>query len=303
MPVFESPAIYVQSILITLATYLIQHAYIKPVIDLHSTDANFVPLKPTKAVYIRRDNNNRQNRINVFDNKGNKIYTIERESATTPTWSMFTYPHRHEIVTIRAGFFLKSFDFHNKIGIQHRVLQRENGLGGRLRTFYLADGHKYAWTRGAKFLEKITNPGGNEEEIRERIAKVKLMRQRKFDYELIIDENKIDLEIAIATGFLCMMTFWGMGDITETVGPTYIPELKPESEEMESKSNGTLAINDNDKVVQQSPPVVQKVIERVIEKLVTYPAPSVPVSTEINPANITFELEANEDTDIIIEKA
>lgn len=298
MPIFESPAIYVQSTFTTLATYLIQHAYIKPAIDLHSTDANFVPLKPTKAVYIRRDNNNRQTRINVFDSKGNKIYTIERESASTPTWSMFTFPHRHEIVTIRAGFFLKSFDFHNKPGIQHRVLNAENGLSGRLKTFYLADGHKYAWTRGAKFLEKFTNPGGNEEEIRERIAKVRLMRQRKFDYELVIDENKVDLEVAIATGFLCMMTFWGMGDITETVGPTYIPEEEPVVKEATLESATTT-----------KPVVVEKVIERIIEKVVPVErivekiVPPAGSTTNSNPTNITFEVEADTDAEFIIEKA
>lgn len=287
MPIFESPAIYVQSTLITLATYFIQHAYIKPAIDLHSTDANFVPLVPTKAVHIRRDNKNRQTRVNVFDNKGNKIYTIERESASTPTWSMFTYPHRHEIATIRAGFFLKSFDFHNKVGVTHRVLERENGLSGRLRTFYLNDGYKYVWTRGAKFLERVTNPGGNEEETRERIAKVKLMRQRKFDYELVIDEKKVDIEVAIVTGFLCMMTFWGMGDITETVGPTYIPE--PKVEEISTIDTTTSR--------QPEPIIIEKVIERIVEK-------AVPTETKTESVpNITFEVQADDDADVIIEKA
>lgn len=300
MPIFESPAVYVQSTLITIATYFIQHAYIKPVIDIHSTDANFVPLVPTKSVHIRRDNKSRQTKINIFDHKGNKIYTIERESASTPTWSMFTYPNRHEIVTIRAGFFLKSFDFHKKQGLQHRVLQAENGLSGRLRTFYLNDGHKYVWTRGSKFLERITNPGGNEEETRERIAHVRLMRQRKFDYELTIDENKADLEVAIATGFLCMMTFWGMGDITETVGPTYIPQ----------QEEGYVAkVEDKTDASKQEPIVVEKVIERIIEKVVPVDRiveKIVPVNNKETSSlmpNITFEVEADEDADVIIENA
>lgn len=289
MPIVESPAIYVQSVLTTIATYFIQHAYVKPIIDLHSTDANFIPLdKPTKALHIRRDNSSRQTKVNVFDNKGDKLYTIERESASTPTWSMFTYPHRHEVATIRAGFFLKSFDFHNKFGMQHRVLERENGLSGRLRTFYLNDGYKYVWTRGSKFLERVTNPGGNEEETRERIAKVRLMRQRKFDYELVVDENKVDLEVAIVTGFLCMMTFWGMGDITETVGPTYIPEPQaaPEVKAVEPVA------------AKQEPVIIEKVIERIIEK-----APAAPETTKEPIPNITFEVQADDDADVIIEKA
>lgn len=299
MPIFESPAIYVQSTLITIATYFIQHAYIKPVIDLHSTDAAFVPLdKPTKALHIRRDNNARQTKINVFDREGNKVYTIERHSASTPTWSLYTAPNRHEIATIRAGFFLKSFDLHQKIGVQHRVLQRENGLSGRLRIFYLDDGYKYVWTRGSKYLERVTNPGGNEEEIRERIAKVKLMRQRKFDYELVIDETKCDTIVALVTGFLCMMTFWGMGDITETVGPTYIPEPEPVITNKETEEG------------KQEPVVTEKIIERIIEKVVPVEriveklvTPATPAKAEMSVPNITFEVEADNDADVIIEQA
>lgn len=300
MPIFESPAVYVQSTLTTIATYFIQHAYVKPLIDLHSTDAAFVPLEPTKSVYIRRANDNRQTRINVFDNKGDKIYTIERESASTPTWSLFTYPHRHEIATIRAGFFLKSFDFHKKKGIQHRVLTAENGLSGRLRTFYLNDGHKYVWTRGTKCLEKVTNPGGNEEEIRERIAKVRLMRQRKFDYELVIDEKKADLEVAIVSGFLCMMTFWGLGDITETVGPTYIPSQDDPKEEVAEPA----AVEE----AKAEPVVVEKLIERIIEKVVPVErvveklvTPATVSAADASLPNITFEVDAEDDADVIIE--
>ncbi|VEU23099.1 DEKNAAC104190 [Brettanomyces naardenensis] len=219
MPIFEAPAVRVQSSLITLATYFIQHAYLKPIIDFRSSDANFVPLdKPTIALYIRRDNGKRQTLVNVFDQNGDKVYTIERESSTSPVWSLLTFPQRKEVATIRAGFFLTAVDFHNKkIGLQHRQVNSESGLTvGRMRTFYLDDGHKYGWTRGTKFLEKIVNPGGAEEEIRERVAKVRLMRQWKFDYEMIIDEDKVDVESALATGFICMMSFWGVGDITET---------------------------------------------------------------------------------------
>lgn len=295
MPIFESPAVYVQSTFTTIATYFIQHAYVKPLIDLHHTDANFVPMEATTRVHVRRDNMKRQTHINVFDNTGNKIYTIERESSTTPTWSMYTYPKRHEITTIRAGFFLKSFDFHNKLNLQHRVLQRENSLAGRMRTFYLADGYKYIWTRGTKFLERVTNPGGGEEETRERIAKVRLMRQRKFDYELLVDERKADLEVALATAFLCMMTFWGLGDITETVGPTmlapYEPKIKSKSEI--DSSNVT------------SPVIQERIIERVIEKVVPVEHVVERIITEsVSKApTVTFEVEADDEADVTIERA
>lgn len=286
MPIFESPAVYVQSTFQTIATYFIQHAYVKPLIDLHHSDANFIPLEATARVHVRRDNLKRQTHVNVFDNSGDKIYTIERESASTPTWSLYTYPQRHEIATIRAGFFLKSFDFHNKVGLQHRVLQSENSLAGRMRTFFLTDGYKYIWTRGTKYLEKVTNQGGGDEETRERIAKVRLLRQRKFDYELLVDERKVDLQIALATAFLCMMTFWGLGDITETVGPTILAPVHQKHE--------------------QEPIVQERVVERVIEKVVpvekvieryipnTQPAQVIP--------NVVFEVEADSEADVTIEQ-
>jgi len=250
--------------------------------------------KPTTRIHIRRDNFKRQTHVNVFNNSGDKIYTIERESASSPVWSMFTNPKRHEIATIRAGFFLKSFDFHNKIGLQHRVLQRENSIAGRLRTFFLNDGYKYIWTRGTKYLERVTNPGGGDEELRERIGKVRLMRQRKFDYELLIDERKIDLEITIATAFLCMMTFWGLGDITETVGPTF---LAPLSNPSEGQGQNPFELSNGENIKE-------RVIERVIEKVV--PIEHV-VERIINNSNnennmVTFEVEADSEADITIEQ-
>lgn len=278
MPVFEAPAVYIQSAITTVSTYFIQHLYLKEYIDPHNTDANFIPLTPTKAFYIRRDNKRRQVVVNVFDHQGNKVYTIERESPLNPVWAMYNFPQRKEIATIRAGFFLKSFDFHNKPSRTHRKITDESGYSGRLRVFYLADGYKYGWTRGSKYLEKFTNPNGEDEEIRERVAKVRLLRQWKFDFEMLIDENKVDPEIALASGFNSMMTQWGVGDITETVGPT--------------------ALEDS------------TILKQVPQSVVV--TPELPVANETTNTKIPHEQvvpnitvvvnNPNEDTDLIIEK-
>ncbi|KAH3660066.1 hypothetical protein OGAPHI_007271 [Ogataea philodendri] len=271
MPVFESPAVYVQSTLTTLATYFISHAYLREMLDVHVTDANFLPLSaPNRAFHIRRDNDRRQVLVNVFNEKGEKVYIFQRESALNPTWSLRTLPSYKEVATIRCGFFLKSLDFHNKPGLQHRVINSESGWSGRLRTFYLTDGHKYGWTRNSKYLEKFTNPGGNDEEVRERVAKVRLMRQRKFDYELTLDDTKVDPEVAMATAFVAMMTFWGLGDITETVGPTAL--VKKE--------------------------------EEVVAPVAAPVAPAAPkAEVERSGPNITLVMDADNDADLIIEKA
>ncbi|GMG39509.1 unnamed protein product [Ambrosiozyma monospora] len=302
MPIFEAPAVYVQSSIITLATYFIQHAYLRERIDYHSTDANFIPLTPNKAFYIRRDNKNRQKLINVFDQDGNKVYTIQRESSSNPVWSMLTYPSRREIVSIRAGFFLKAVDFHNKPGLQHRQINAESGHQGRLKTFYLNDGHKYAWTRGTKYLERFTNPGGNDEETRERLAKVRLLRQWKFDYEMTIDDTKVDPEVALATGFISMMTFWGVGDITETVGPTKLPEQpQPQSPVVEEPPK----LVEQAVSVEVSEPVVEQVVETTEENQESVPAsPSVigGRTRNVELASGVHLVVDSYDTDLIIEQ-
>ena len=97
-------------------------------------------------------------------------------------------------------------------------------LDGIHRKFHLNDGASYEWSRSSKYLERIINPGGDDEEKHERVAKARLMRQFKFDYELLVDENKIDREVALATGFISMITHWGLGHKTYTRGPTMIPK-------------------------------------------------------------------------------
>ena len=59
-------------------------------------------------------------------------------------------------------------------------------------------------------MEKVINPNGGLEEKRFRVAKVKLMRQFKLDFEVLVDNKNIDPEIALATAFISMFTQWGL---------------------------------------------------------------------------------------------
>lgn len=223
MPIFEAPAVYSQEAYLTVLTYFAEHLGYKHYLDYRTTDASIEPLvQCPNAYYLRRDRKNRHRAVNIFDNNGNKIYTIERESPLNPTWSLREFPSRIEVATIRCGFFSTSVDWHNKLGVQHREVKDESGVDGSFKTFYLNDAMKYQWSRGSKHLEKVVNPGGGDEEARKRIAKVRLMRKFKFDFELLIDETEIDKEYAIATAFISMMVQWGFGDITETRGPTFV---------------------------------------------------------------------------------
>lgn len=231
--ILQSGAVYGLTSAITATTYLLDRLNATSILDLHILAANVSPMTeyPT-AYYIRRDLKDKQKQIKVFASGGVQKYTIERLSALHPVWKLMTYPQRQEVATINAGFSTRSVDFHNKAGISHRDITGDMGLGGRYRSFYLNDGAKYSWTRGSKFLEKVINPYGGVEETRERVARVKLMRQFKFDFELLVDEAKLDPEIAIATGFVSMLTQWGVGESTDTVGPTFIAE-KPIQEEQQ----------------------------------------------------------------------
>lgn len=268
MPIFEAPAVYSQAAYLTVQTYFYEHFGWKAYLDYHTTDANIVPLTKTpSAYYVRRDRKNRHRAVNVFDRFGNKVYTIERESPLNPMWSLRKYPSRREVATVRCGFFSTSVDWHNKLTVQHREVKDESGIHGNFKSFYLDDGAKYQWTRGSKFLEKVTNPEGGDEENRERIAKVRLMRQFKFDFELLVDESKIDLEYVLATAFISMMVQWGYGDITETRGPTYVgePEVPTTTSTTEVVKEAVKKVEEVEEEEKEKdlPEPVAEVVERV----------------------------------------
>lgn len=208
---------------LTVSTFVLEHLGLKNLLDLNSSSANVVPLTEfPKPYFIRELWKDKTRVVNVFDSQGNQVYSIERLSGLTPVWSLLTFPERKEVATINTRFFARAIDFHYIKGVTHRDITSEYGLNGNFQSFQLNDG-KYSWTRGSKFLEKVINPNGSSEEQRIRVAKVKLMRQFKLDFEMLIDETMIDREIALATGFVSILTQWGTGEITDTIGPTYIP--------------------------------------------------------------------------------
>lgn len=221
---------------LTAGTFALEHLGIKDLLELHSSSATIAPLTeyPT-PFFIRQDRKDRLKKMKVFTVRGVQVYTIERLSTFHPVWTMLTFPERKEVATINAGFTSRLVDFHNKPGMSHRDITVDVGLNGRFRSFYTTDGAKYSWARGSKFLEKVINPGGGTEEYRQRVAKVKLMRQFKFDFEVLVDEDLIDKEVALSTAFVSMLTQWGVGDVTDTIGPTYIPPRPIELPERESK--------------------------------------------------------------------
>ena len=120
-------------------------------------------------------------------------------------------PSTSRVGNFKIGLIDRSINFHNKSDFNHRLIFADWGINGRYRSFYLNDGCKYSWTSSStKCLEKVINPNGGLEEKRFRVAKVKLMRQFKLDFEVLVDNKNIDPEIALATAFISMFTQWGL---------------------------------------------------------------------------------------------
>ncbi|CDK28177.1 unnamed protein product [Kuraishia capsulata CBS 1993] len=74
------------------------------------------------------------------------------------------------------------------------------------RIFTLADGATYQWTTSGKFLEKVTNLGEKESEIRERIGQV--IPAAGAGFTLKVDETKIPREIALSSALISYIDHW-----------------------------------------------------------------------------------------------
>ena len=174
------------------------------------------------VLYLRRDRTDRHHIAKVYDAAGVEIYTIERRTMFTPVWSVLTVGDKREIATLHAGLMNRYFDFNCKPEIRHRNVILNFSATKVSRQFYLNDGAGYEWRNGSKYLERIVNPGSGDEEIRQRVAKVRQMRTMRFDFEILVDESMVDLEVALVTAYITMLTQWGIGSYVDTRGPTKV---------------------------------------------------------------------------------
>ncbi|EGW35128.1 uncharacterized protein SPAPADRAFT_146037 [Spathaspora passalidarum NRRL Y-27907] len=231
--IIQASSVHGLTTTLTVSNFLLESLNLQDILDVNFSSASVVQLtKYPTPYFIRQDKKNKKKTVKVFNGNGEQVFTFERLSCLNPVWRMLTFPARQEVATIKIGLTSRSVDFHTKEGITHRDVFLDIGLNGRYRSFYLNDGYKYSWSSSTKYLEKVINPNGKLEETRLRVAKVKLMRQFKLDFEILVDEDNIDPEIALSTAFISMFTQWGTGNYTDTIGPTFIPP-KPIAEEVE----------------------------------------------------------------------
>lgn len=85
--------------------------------------------------------------------------------------------------------------------INHRVDANDS-----YRMFTLADGVTYQWTYKGKWLERVTNVGEKESEIRERVGQV--VPAAGAGFTLRVDETKIPRELAISTALCSYIDQW-----------------------------------------------------------------------------------------------
>lgn len=158
---------------------------------------------------VRQDNGHPGYIVNVFDNEGNHKYSIERRSLYSTLWTIYNADSREQIAKIKCGLLNRTVAFLNKPGIHIREIGKPRLLYGGLpdRTFYLNDGAPYQWKHSSQYLERVINPGGGHEEVRQRLARVRLLRSFRPEWELLVDPE-FDSEIALATAFISMLTQW-----------------------------------------------------------------------------------------------
>lgn len=246
----QAVAVHSLTCALTAGNFTLDLVGLKRVLGMRIYSGTTVPLSALSfRYYLRADRKDALRVINIFDAQGNQVYSIERISSYNPVWSLFTYPQRREVATINTGFLARAVDFHNKPGMTHRDVTSEYGLGGCFQSFYVADGMKYSWSRSHKVLEKVLNPNQGTEEVRTQISKVRLMRQFKLDFEILVDESAIDREVVFSTAFVSILTQWGYGEITNTVGPTATnPAVEAPVEEKERQPLVVVVNSENLKV-------------------------------------------------------
>lgn len=218
-----------------------------------SSAATYEALSPdANAFYIRSDNGEPNKIVNVYDALGKPVFSFERTSEYSTLWSLYQLPVRRQVALIRIGLVWQSVDFLDKPGLQHRQLTPDQGwvTGWLRRQFFLTDGASYHWTRRSQWLERTINPGGKHEERRERLARVRLLRPYRFEWELLVDSS-LDPEIALATGFVAMQTQW---DTTHRVTPGARTAIVPAKQACNDENTERVSLPTAKPIDEKSPP-------------------------------------------------
>lgn len=169
--------------------------------------------KYTQDFIVRKDQQNPETEVNVFDSEGCKQYSIRRHSSSSYQWYLYHEPENIEMAIITIGLFDREVSKRSSSTIK---MCMGPGVRGKLqRHFYDEAGGFYAWRRRSHFLEKITNLGSENTTVCERVAIVRTLRKNEFDWSLSVDWRKVDVIDALTTGFIMMKSQWRTKRVTE----------------------------------------------------------------------------------------
>ncbi|KAK9456723.1 hypothetical protein V1511DRAFT_456354 [Dipodascopsis uninucleata] len=164
----------------------------------------------------------REHVVNVLSSDDAILYTIERYKHHV--YMIYSYPERVLIATIRLQTNVRTWgpnarghtiEFHtgqHAKDIGRRKLRRKTTHFDHYNVFYTDDGAPYHWARRSRRLERVVNYGGKELELRHVVAQAKPLRRKGLDYELIVDENRMDPLMAICTAYISIKTQWIQSD-------------------------------------------------------------------------------------------
>lgn len=148
---------------------------------------------------------------NVYNDKQEMVYTIERSVDVYLQWILYSSPSRTELGRIHVPTKHQDTSFNYKRGVSFRNMERSHIFTCGLpdRTFYLKDGTPHVWVTNSRYLEKIIKTGEGSHEKRVRIAQVTkiILGPKEFVWELSVDP-KFNTKIALTTAFISMKTAW-----------------------------------------------------------------------------------------------
>lgn len=177
-----------------------------------------------KTYTIRREFGQGGKYYSVFDDANpvttldQRLFHMVRSRAVKGSYKFYTESKDEPTATLRAGIrsnvlLISSNSESFELG-WHVIGHRVDALDS-YRVFTLSDGSMYQWTTRGKYLEKVSNPGEKESEIRERIASVTINDGKGFTIK--VDESKILLEMALCTAMISYIDQWntqlGVGGI------------------------------------------------------------------------------------------
>lgn len=201
------------------------------------------PLSDGTTVFLLQQDAHEKDRFVVHDAEGAIRYTIEISTPKSKFWNVYLSPQNTKVAVISLGLFRETVAILGTTTLQ--LKSNQGGLLNRLhRHFYDTEGNMYSWNRRSQYLERISNPNGKHEEHRKRVAYIHQLRNRKDDWELLIDTKAISEAEAITTAFATLKTQWRLKKKGVIPGVKASASLQSSTNARRSEVSGGIPLGD-----------------------------------------------------------